>query len=122
MRKAEIVDGVVVNILEVNPNEIPDWCADWPDAEAETGIGHTWDGSAFRSPAIDVENVAFAVRRQRDDLLQSVVDPIAGNVLRWEELHSEKKIEFIAYRRALLDVTSQSGFPLSVEWPTQPAL
>jgi len=33
MRKAEIVNGTVVNVVEVDPANVPDWCADWPDAE-----------------------------------------------------------------------------------------
>ena len=33
------------------------------------------------------------VREQRDNLLQTVVDPIAGNALRWGELSSAKHQE-----------------------------
>lgn len=32
MRKAQLEDGVVVNVIEVDPGNIPPWCADWPDA------------------------------------------------------------------------------------------
>lgn len=32
MRKAEIINGRVVNVIEVDPENVPDWCADWPDA------------------------------------------------------------------------------------------
>jgi hypothetical protein len=49
MRKAQIVEGVVVNVIEVDPLNIPPWCADWPDALG-AGPGHTYDGTTF-SPA-----------------------------------------------------------------------
>lgn len=61
------------------------------------------------------------VREQRDNLLQTVVDPIAGNALRWGELSSEKQQEYTDYRRQLLDITEQSGFPTNVVWPDQPS-
>ena len=32
MRKAEIANGTVVNVVEVDPANVPDWCVDWPDA------------------------------------------------------------------------------------------
>jgi hypothetical protein len=63
---------------------------------------------------------AKAVRAERDYRLASEVDPIASNPLRWADLTAEKQAEWAAYRRALLDVTAQSGFPNSVVWPTKP--
>lgn len=122
MRKAEIIDGVVVNIIEIDQSNIPDWCEDWPDAEADSFIGQLWNGSTYVSPPIDVEAVATSVREQRQYLLSTVVDPVAGNVLRWQDLHPLKQLEVVEYRRALLNITDQTGFPLSVEWPTQPIL
>jgi hypothetical protein len=63
---------------------------------------------------------AKAVRAERDYRLASEVDPIVSNPLRWADLTAEKQAEWAAYRRALLDVTAQSGFPNSVVWPTKP--
>lgn len=63
---------------------------------------------------------ATAVRQQRDTLLATQVDPIVSNPLRWADLTTEKQAEWAAYRRALLDITAQSGFPHSVEWPQKP--
>jgi hypothetical protein len=122
MKKAEVRDGVVVNIIEIDPSSVPEWCADWPDAEADTGIGHEWNGSSFRRPSVSIDDVAADVRKQRNDLLALHVDPVAGNILRWQDLHPLKQLEVIEYRRSLLNVTDQAGFPLSVEWPTQPVL
>ena len=39
---------------------------------------------------------------------------------RWGNLTKAKQNEWIAYRQALRDVTSQSGFPTSVSWPSKP--
>lgn len=63
---------------------------------------------------------ATAVRAERDYKLASEVDPIVSNPLRWADLTAEKQAEWAAYRRALLDITAQSGFPHSVVWPTKP--
>ena len=62
---------------------------------------------------------AADVRAQRDGLLATQVDPVVSNPLRWADLTAEKQAEWAAYRRALLDITAQSGFPYSVTWPTK---
>lgn len=67
------------------------------------------------------EGVAFLVRERRDHLLQVVVDPLVANPLRWMDLTDEEKAEVQAYRRALLDVSNQAGFPFEVEWPEAPS-
>lgn len=49
MRLAHVEDGVVTNVVEVDPSSIPEWAADWPDA-GEAGIGWGWDGEVFTAP------------------------------------------------------------------------
>jgi hypothetical protein len=63
---------------------------------------------------------ANAVRAERDAKLAYEIDPIVSNPLRWAELTAEKQAELASYRRALLDITAQAGFPHSVVWPTKP--
>lgn len=65
---------------------------------------------------------AAGVRAQRDYLLATVVDPVVTNPLRWAELNAEAQQAWATYRRALLDITAQSGFPHSVTWPTAPGV
>lgn len=60
------------------------------------------------------------VRAQRDRLLATQVDPIVSNPLRWADLSAEQQQAWATYRRALLDITSQSGFPQDVVWPAAP--
>jgi hypothetical protein len=68
---------------------------------------------------LDAE-AAGAVRAERDTKLASEVDTIVSNPLRWADLTAEKQTEWATYRRALLDITAQAGFPHSVVWPTKP--
>jgi hypothetical protein len=63
---------------------------------------------------------ANAVRAERDAKLAYEIDPIVSNPLRWADLTAEKQAELASYRRALLDITAQAGFPHSVVWPTKP--
>ena len=66
------------------------------------------------------ERAAQRVRSERDHKLTTEVDPIVTNPLRWDDLSTEKQDEWKAYRKALLDVTAQEGFPNEVVWPTKP--
>jgi hypothetical protein len=59
-------------------------------------------------------------RINRDYLLETEVDPIVTNPLRWAELTTEQQDAWKAYRQALLDITEQAGFPHEVVWPTKP--
>jgi hypothetical protein len=49
MKKAEISNGIVVNVILVDPQNVPDWCADWPETD-EAGPGWLYDGSTFSPP------------------------------------------------------------------------
>lgn len=122
MGKADIRDGVVFNLIEVDPTNVPEWCQGWPDADASVHIGYLWDGEFFRAPSPNVEQASRDVRALRDKYLAKYVDPYVGNFLRWADLHPLKQQEIIDYRRSLLDITSQTGFPLFVEWPSIPAV
>lgn len=81
------------------------------------------DVAAYAAPtAAEVEAAkTVEVRAERDAKLVGEVDPIAGNTLRWAALSAAKQTEWADYRQALLDVPQQSGFPMSVAWPTKPA-
>jgi len=63
---------------------------------------------------------AQAIRAERDYRLQTEVDPIAGNALRWDALTSADREAWANYREALLNLTDQAGFPVNVTWPTKP--
>ena len=63
---------------------------------------------------------AGVVRAKRDHILATVVDPLVSNPLRWADMTPETQQAWGDYRRALLDVPQQVGFPNAVDWPTQP--
>lgn len=83
---------------------------------------HTWSGSEWTPPTqeqLDAEE-AMIVRATRATILSNVVDPLVSNPLRWADMTEEKHASWAAYRRALLDISQQSGFPHSIVWPVAP--
>ena len=75
-------------------------------------------------PPTEAEILAAAsgeARTIRTNLLAQYVDPFVMNPLRWADLTAEQQEEVAAYRRGLLNITDQEGFPLNVIWPTLPA-
>ena len=69
----------------------------------------------------DLDAIAAAeVRSERDNILVTVVDPLVTNSLRWGDLTSEERDEWAKFRRDLLNVPDQSGFPYNIVWPTKP--
>lgn len=49
MRLAQVLDGLVVNVIVVEVGELPDWCTDWP-VSPEAGPGWRFDGETFYPP------------------------------------------------------------------------
>jgi len=81
------------------------------------------DFAAYVAPTQAELNAEAAanIRRQRDNILATVVDPIVSNALRWADLTSDKQAEWSQYRTDLLNVPQQAGFPNSITWPTEPS-
>jgi hypothetical protein len=63
---------------------------------------------------------ADQVRRKRDNILTTVVDPLVSNPFRWADLTADKQTEWSQYRTDLLAVPQQAGFPNNITWPTKP--
>ena len=47
MNLAEIKNGIVTNIIFVDPNNIPDFCASWPEAVEGCQIGGSYADGVF---------------------------------------------------------------------------
>jgi hypothetical protein len=47
MNLAEIKNGIVANIILVDPANIPDFCADWPEAPEGCQIGGSYVDGVF---------------------------------------------------------------------------
>lgn len=77
------------------------------------------DYEAATQAEIDTTAANWA-RIQRDMLLETEVDPIVSNPLRWADMTTEQQNAWSQYRTDLLNITDQDGFPHSVTWPTKP--
>ena len=65
MRLAQIVGGVVVNVIKVDGAVArPDWCADWPEIGDTGGPGWTYDGTSFAPPAPETAPAAALTAAQ----------------------------------------------------------
>jgi len=71
-------------------------------------------------PVFDPDKAATDIRIKRYYKLSGSVDPIVSNPFRWNALTVAVQDKIVAYRQALLDVTTQTSFPNSVTWPTEP--
>jgi len=63
---------------------------------------------------------AAEIREERNRRLLTDVDPIVMNSLRWGDLTPAKQAKIASYRRLLLDVPQQAGFPRTHVWPEKP--
>lgn len=87
-------------------------------------IGWGFSNGTFTAPPpapLDPVAAAVSIRSERNSLLTTFVDPFVMNTLRWSDLSEADRQEVAAYRRALLDITDQPGFPLEVAWPSLPS-
>ncbi len=102
-----------------NPNDVG---AQFDVAELHARMDADPETAAYVPPTQEelAAAAADAVRGERDFKLASEVDPVVTNPLRWADLTAEKQAEWAVYRRALLDITAQSGFPHDAVWPSKP--
>lgn len=80
------------------------------------------DVAAYVPPTqaeLDAE-LARVEREARNRKLETEVDSIVTNVLRWGALSAAEQSALATYRQALLDVPQQSGFPKRHTWPIKP--
>lgn len=113
MNLAQIENGIVVNVIKVDPDNIPDWAAGWPEAKENAEIGGSYDGSIFTKPAPDLSGLTEAARQERDALLASSD---------WTQVADAPvdQAAWASYRQALRDIPQQAGFPTDITWPIKP--
>lgn len=73
---------------------------------------------------VELENLGAEAARIRSlrDMKLKELDQFVMNPLRWIELSEDERQALAVYRRTLLDVTDQDGFPRNVEFPRVPEL
>lgn len=74
MRLAQIENGVVVNVIEVDPQDVPEWAADWPEA-GNAGPGSAYDGQTFTAPVEVSTATAEDVRAEAARRLSLLASP-----------------------------------------------
>ncbi len=104
--------------------ENPDMMVADEEFEAARGLARIIDGEIFLglTDAEKIEEKQKEVRQKRDRILSEEVDKMQG-VLRWADLTDEKKAQWAAYRRALLDIPQREEFytvPESIVFPQKP--
>lgn len=112
MRYAIIKNGVVENIA-VTDN--PDFAAEqgWVLATDEADMGMLYQGGQFLPPPADVDKLASDARSKRNALL------LASDRTQLADAPFDQTA-WAVYRQALRDITIQSGFPETINWPVAP--
>ena len=72
------------------------------------------------NPIPTAEQLASSARYERDKALK-VLDEVVSNPLRFSELLEEQRLEAASYRKLLLDIPQQKGFPTAYEMPKAPS-
>ncbi|MBR9764820.1 MAG: phage tail protein [Rhodobacteraceae bacterium] len=120
MKKLQVVDGVVVNVVEIDPDAIPDWVDGWPDHAPGIDIGWLQDEAGDFVPPSTAAPAASQlwaeVRRRRNDLLTACDWTQLPDVSVTEAERSAWQV----YRQALRDITEAED-PAALSWPTPPA-
>jgi hypothetical protein len=119
--KAQVENGVVVNVAMFDSDNLPDWASSWVDAADDTAVGGTYDGVTFTPPPAPAPTEE-EIRARRDTLLAEsdwvVTKAIEQNAQ--DGLGVQIPVVWLDYRQALRDIPQQPGFPDNVTWPTAP--
>lgn len=78
------------------------------------------DLTKLRTVEVKKKERTADARKQRDNLLSRFDVELYRNPLYWAELTPEQRKARTEYRKQLMDVTKQSGFPDSIIWPVKP--
>lgn len=74
------------------------------------------DIAPYIEPTVDFA----AISRVRRDSILTDLDTIISNPLRWADFSKSEKQIISQYRKDLLNVPQQEGFPLTINWPDKP--
>lgn len=107
-------------------SEIPEPNIEVTDEQWLVSIGanhNTVDtnGTTSHADHKTIEEKAKDARTKRDLLLLEEVDPLAGNVLRWNKISKAEQDAWSAYREELLNIPQGDQFPLNITWPNKPS-
>ena len=106
---AQLTDGVITNLIVVDPDSIPAAYSAWPEVKYQK-IGDTYDASVETAGALAL--TTKEARAFRDSLL-SKTDWMATSDRTMTDAQT-------TYRQALRTIPEQSGFPDNINWPSVP--
>ena len=91
MNLVEIKNGIVTNVIVVDPNNIPDWCASWPEAAEGCQIGGSYaDGVFTPLPVPEPEPPTFEQQQSaRAEAYRTEADPLFFMSQRGEATEAE---------------------------------
>ena len=73
MKKAQIENGVVINLILVDPENIPDWCQSWPTVDDSISIGSSYADGIFTPPVVDMAAIRSKLKLSFAQLLIGLV-------------------------------------------------
>ena len=114
--KALILNKQVMDIAEVEFEVSPSFT--WVECDNTVQVGWVYNGSTFTDlePPVTDDDLAFSIREERDYLLAKSDWTQATD----SPLTDAKKAQWVTYRQALRDITSQNTFPTNVTYPVEP--
>lgn len=81
------------------------------DKIEEVPFADMYNGVIFTSEEELLQARGNTVRATRNSYLETYVDPVVSNPMRWAELSADVQKQYTDYRRYLLDITSEISFP-----------
>jgi hypothetical protein len=67
---------------------------------------------------IEYDKAVTVALAERERILREEIDAI--NALRYEEMDNTEKKAWKDYRKHLLDITKQAGYPFEIDWGIKP--
>lgn len=111
---AIIEDGVIVNTIDLDPDECDPSLFNAIECPEWAAIGTKYIDGQFIKEAVPTEVLAAEARNQRNALLADSD---------WTQVPdaSVDTTAWAAYRQALRDLPEQEGFPENIVWPEKPS-
>jgi hypothetical protein len=135
MKKAWIENGFIRDVAHATPSEIyhPDVAALYDtDVPDDTENGDLFENGVVSKPPLpvlptdaEIASQQAANKAQTDTEQAASVRASRTEKLKdcdWTQIgdSTADKAAWATYRQALRDITTQEGFPWTVEWPVQP--
>lgn len=128
MKTAYVIEnGVVANVIVVDDEtDLAAFNAVIVPENQPIDIGYGYnngtvtDSSGNLVPPIDM-NIILAERANAEIQRRIKEEVNKIGIFEWQDMTPEKQQAWTEYRRALLDLPNQPGWPANITWPVKPA-